>query len=88
MCYIQYCYFSDFAGSAADLCKAAMIQTVHNFTKVGIDGRLLIQIHDELLFEVKDEELTQAAGCDEQHFTLQSINDLVYRHGSECYGVS
>ncbi|XP_062508647.1 DNA polymerase nu-like isoform X2 [Corticium candelabrum] len=47
-------------GSAADLCKAAMIQTVHNFTKVGIDGRLLIQIHDELLFEVKDEELTQA----------------------------
>ncbi|MBI5894204.1 MAG: DNA polymerase I [Deltaproteobacteria bacterium] len=44
-------------GSAADLIKIAMIR-IHNRLKAeGLKSRMLLQIHDELLFEVKDNEM-------------------------------
>ncbi|XP_048584438.1 DNA polymerase nu isoform X2 [Nematostella vectensis] len=45
-------------GSAADLCKSAMIQIVHALGKdVSLKARLLLQIHDELLLEVADTDI-------------------------------
>ena len=43
-------------GSAADIMKLAMIN-VHNAIKAkGLDARIVMQVHDELIVEVKDEE--------------------------------
>ncbi|XP_064631725.1 DNA polymerase nu-like [Lineus longissimus] len=47
-------------GSAADLCKAALVQVEYALVqRVHLKSRLLIQIHDELLLEVPDEEITE-----------------------------
>ena len=41
-------------GSAADIMKIAMIN-VHNAIKTkGLDARIVMQVHDELIVEVKD----------------------------------
>ena len=44
-------------GSAADLIKEAMINVETNLVEQGLSGRLLLQIHDELLLEAPQEEL-------------------------------
>ncbi len=44
-------------GSAADLIKKAMLDIQVEIDKQQVKGVLLIQIHDELLFEVKKEDL-------------------------------
>ena len=48
-------------GTAADLIKLAMIKMDSFIEKSGIDARMLLQVHDELLFEVKDEEAEEFA---------------------------
>jgi DNA polymerase-1 len=48
-------------GTAADLIKKAMIQ-IHERLRTGkLKTRLLLQVHDELLFEVLEEELSQVS---------------------------
>ena len=42
-------------GSAADVIKIAMIKVFDYIKQYGDDCRLISQIHDELLFEIKDE---------------------------------
>ncbi len=44
-------------GSAADLIKAAMIQIYDELRQQSLSGRLLLQVHDELVFEVPESEL-------------------------------
>ncbi len=44
-------------GSAADLCKVAMLQIDERMREAGLEGKMLLQIHDELLFECPPEEL-------------------------------
>jgi DNA polymerase-1 len=44
-------------GSAADICKLAMLNIAEEFTKQGLKARMLLQIHDELLFEVPENEV-------------------------------
>jgi DNA polymerase-1 len=44
-------------GSAADLIKQAMIHVYRRTQEEGWQARLLLQIHDELVFEVPTEEL-------------------------------
>lgn len=47
-------------GSAADIIKVAMIEVEKNLTKAGIEPGMLLQIHDELLFEVPEKEVEEA----------------------------
>ena len=44
-------------GSAADLIKIAMIKVVERMKKEKVKSKLLLQIHDELIFEVPKEEM-------------------------------
>ncbi|MSQ14803.1 MAG: DNA polymerase I, partial [Dehalococcoidia bacterium] len=43
-------------GSAADIIKIAMVRLHDWMSKEGVKSRMLLQIHDELLFEVPDDE--------------------------------
>jgi DNA polymerase-1 len=43
-------------GSAADIIKVAMIQVDEALRSSGLNSRMLLQVHDELLFEVADGE--------------------------------
>lgn len=47
-------------GSAADLCKLAMLQIAERFAAAKLRTRLLLQIHDELVFEAPEAELDDA----------------------------
>jgi len=44
-------------GSAADIIKIAMINVYNRIKKEGLSSKLLIQVHDELIFEVPQDEL-------------------------------
>lgn len=46
-------------GSAADLIKIAMIRIHENLQKDGFKSKMILQVHDELLFEVPEEEISQ-----------------------------
>ena len=46
-------------GSAADIIKVAMIEVDAALTAAGLTSRMLLQVHDELLFEVADGEREQ-----------------------------
>ena len=46
-------------GSAADLVKVAMLQVDVALKTAGVKSRLLLQVHDELIFEVAKGELEQ-----------------------------
>src|SRR5204862_383317 len=46
-------------GSAADIIKVAMINTDAAIRDAGLKSRMLLQVHDELLFEVADGEREQ-----------------------------
>ena len=43
-------------GSAADVIRRAMIRIPGAMNKAGLTGRMLLQVHDELLFEVSEAE--------------------------------
>ena len=44
-------------GSAADIMKIAMLGVAHDMTDQNLASRMLLQVHDELVFEVADGEL-------------------------------
>ncbi|GAI94568.1 unnamed protein product, partial [marine sediment metagenome] len=44
-------------GTAADLIKKAMINIHQRLNQNGLRTRMLLQVHDELVFEVPEEEL-------------------------------
>ncbi|MBM4284476.1 MAG: DNA polymerase I [Deltaproteobacteria bacterium] len=48
-------------GSAADIIKKAMLEVEGRLDQAGLSGRMLLQIHDELLFEIPAEELEKTA---------------------------
>ncbi|HET9794613.1 MAG TPA: DNA polymerase I [Thermoanaerobaculia bacterium] len=49
-----------FQGSAADIVKLAMIAVDRTLREAKMRTRMLLQVHDELLFEVPDDELDDA----------------------------
>ena len=48
-------------GSAADIIKLAMIEVEKQFAQLGLASKLILQIHDELDFEVVPEELERVS---------------------------
>ncbi len=46
-------------GSAADIIKKAMVDMAEALENENMTSKLLLQVHDELIFEVPEEELTQ-----------------------------
>ena len=49
-------------GSAADLIKLAMINIYHVIGDKKFDSKMILQIHDELLFDVPEREFALLAG--------------------------
>jgi len=47
-------------GTAADLIKMAMLRIDHRLHETGLRTRMLLQVHDELLFEAPEDELDRA----------------------------
>jgi DNA polymerase-1 len=45
-------------GTAADLVKTAMIQIDRDISEKNLQGKMILQIHDELIFEIPDEEIS------------------------------
>ena len=50
---------SPLQGTASDLIKIAMINIYEEFNKLGLKSKMILQIHDELVFEVDESELDQ-----------------------------
>jgi DNA polymerase-1 len=44
-------------GTAADIIKLAMIKIWNKMISYGLRSRMILQIHDELVFEVKEEDV-------------------------------
>jgi DNA polymerase-1 len=49
-------------GTSADIVKVAMINLQREMDKRGLKSKMILQVHDELLFEVPPEELDQMIG--------------------------
>ena len=49
-------------GTAADIIKLAMVRVDRALREAGLQSRLILQVHDELLLECPPEEAEQAAG--------------------------
>ncbi|MGK8704722.1 DNA polymerase [Brucella anthropi] len=47
-------------GSAADIIRRAMIKMEPALSAAGLSARMLLQVHDELIFEVEDSEVEKA----------------------------
>jgi DNA polymerase-1 len=61
---------SPIQGSAADLMKLAMVRLHANLVQRRLPARILLQVHDELLLEVKDaglEAVREAVGLEMEH---------------------
>jgi DNA polymerase-1 len=61
-------------GTAADLIKLAMIRIMHAFEQRKMRSRMLLQVHDELVFEAPPEELEQLKSLVKE--TMESVYEL------------
>jgi DNA polymerase-1 len=49
-------------GSAADMIKVAMLRIAERLREKHLRGRMILQVHDEIVLEVPDDELEQVTG--------------------------
>jgi DNA polymerase-1 len=48
-------------GTASDIVKIAMINVFNALKKAGLKARMIMQVHDELLFEAPEGEVAKAS---------------------------
>ena len=68
---------SPIQGTAADIMKIAMIRVYEALLREHIDGRILVQVHDELLLEVKADEVDRASALLKRE--MENAADLAVR---------
>ena len=80
-------------GSAADLIKSAMIAIQTQLDQQGLDARMILQVHDELVFEVHTSVIEPVkalvASCMEQAMPLSvplRVNMGVADHWADAHG--
>ena len=56
-------------GSAADIIKRAMIKVDRWLTMSQVDARMIMQVHDELVLEVKEKEQARVTGVLKQYMS-------------------
>jgi len=61
-------------GSAADLIKLAMIRMEKALTEKNMESRMLLSVHDEILFEVPEKELEALMGLAKE--VMENVFDL------------
>jgi DNA polymerase-1 len=78
-------------GSAADLMKLAMVKTDRAVRAAGLDATMLLQIHDELIFEVHRKDLQALANLVrremEEALTLSVPLEVTVKSGANWYDV-
>ena len=78
-------------GTAADIMKIAMINVFQELKKRKINAKIVLQIHDELLLEVKEEEKEQAKEvlkeCMENAMKLDVPLEVEISEGKNWYSV-
>ena len=60
-------------GSAADIIKLAMIRVQARLKAEGLQGRLVLQVHDELLIETAKEEVEQVSAILEREMRQAAV---------------
>ena len=56
-------------GSASDIIKRAMIKVDRWLTMSQVDARMIMQVHDELVLEVKEKEQARVTGVLKQYMS-------------------
>jgi DNA polymerase I len=78
-------------GSAADLMKLAMVRIDCALRESGLDAVMLLQIHDELIFEVRASVRNEAAALVRKHMeeaiALSVPLEVTLKSGSNWYDV-
>ncbi len=79
-------------GSAADLMKLAMVRIDRALEDAGLDATMLLQIHDELIFDVRRSQLGRVAalvrGHMENAMTLSVPIEVTLKSGHNWYDVA
>lgn len=61
-------------GTAADLMKLAMIRIAKDLPEISPESRMILQVHDELVFEVPEREIKKVAGFVKE--SMEKITEL------------
>jgi DNA polymerase-1 len=76
-------------GSSADILKIAMLKVAAALKERKLKSRLLLQVHDDLVLEVRKEELEEVANlvknCMEQAYTLKVPLLVAMKAGPNWY---
>ena len=67
---------SPIQGTAADIIKIAMNRVYQRLQREGLQSRLILQVHDELLIETREEELEQVSGILEEEMRKAASLDV------------
>ena len=74
---------SPIQGTAADISKIAMIRVFNRLRKEGMQSKLILQIHDELLIEAPNDEAERARALLEEEMKAAASLDVVLE--TDCH---
>jgi DNA polymerase-1 len=63
-------------GTAADIIKKAMVAVDNWLTTSGLDARVILQVHDELVLEVREDLVEQVSAEIRQHMSEAATLDV------------